>query len=55
MNYDLKIYVLIFFTYSITGWCMEVIRMFFNPKYKKIRDAALMVKPMLFISKAIAA
>ena len=47
MNYDLKIYVLIFFTYSITGWCMEVIRMFFNPKYKKFINRGFLIGPYL--------
>lgn len=47
MNYDLKTYILIFFTYSIAGWCMEVIRMFFNPKYKKFVNRGFLIGPYL--------
>lgn len=47
MNYDLKTYLLIFFTYSIAGWCMEVIRMFFNPKYRKFVNRGFLIGPYL--------
>ena len=47
MNYDLKTYILIFFTYSIAGWCMEVIRMFFSPKYKKFINRGFLIGPYL--------
>lgn len=47
MNYDLKTYILIFFTYSIAGWCMEVIKMFFNPKYKKFINRGFLIGPYL--------
>lgn len=47
MKYDLKTYILIFFIYSIAGWCMEVIRMFFNPKYKKFVNRGFLIGPYL--------
>ena len=47
MYYDLKTYILIFFTYSIAGWCMEVIRMFFNPKYNKFINRGFFIGPYL--------
>ena len=47
MNYDLKTYILIFFTYSIAGCCMEVFRIFFNPKYKKFVNRGFLIGPYL--------
>ena len=47
MNYDFKTYILIFFTYSIAGWCMEVIRIFLNPKYKKFVNRGFLIGPYL--------
>lgn len=47
MNYDFKTYVLLFFTYSIAGWCMEVVRIFLNPKYKKFVNRGFLIGPYL--------
>ena len=47
MNYDLKTYILIFFFYSITGWLMEVIRIYFNPKFKKFINRGFLIGPYL--------
>ena len=47
MNYDLKTYILIFFTYSIAGWIMEVIRIYFNPKFKKFVNRGFLIGPYL--------
>ena len=47
MNYDFKTYILIFFSYSIAGWCIEVIRIFFNPKYEKFINRGFLIGPYL--------
>lgn len=47
MNYDLNTYILIFFTYSIAGWCMEVLKIFLNPKYKKFINRGFLIGPYL--------
>lgn len=47
MNYDLKTYILLFFTYSIAGWLMEVIRIFLNPKYGRFVNRGFLIGPYL--------
>ena len=47
MKYDLITYMLLFFTYSIAGWCMEVIRIALNPKFKKFVNRGFLIGPYL--------
>lgn len=47
MEYNLEIYILLFFIYSILGWFMEVIRIFLNPKIHKIINRGFLIGPYL--------
>lgn len=47
MEYNLEIYILLFFIYSILGWFMEVIRIFLNPKIHKVINRGFLIGPYL--------
>lgn len=47
MEYNLEIYILLFFIYSILGWFMEVIKIFLNPKIHKVINRGFLIGPYL--------
>lgn len=47
MDYNFITYIFIFLTYSFLGWLIEVIRIFFNPKYKKFVNRGFLIGPYL--------
>ena len=47
MEYTLEIYILLFFIYSILGWVMEVIKIFLNPKIRRIINRGFLIGPYL--------
>lgn len=47
MTYTLEIYILLFFIYSILGWFMEVVKLYFNPKIRRIINRGFLIGPYL--------
>lgn len=47
MQYTLETYILLFFIYSFLGWFMEVVKLFLNPKIKRIINRGFLIGPYL--------
>lgn len=47
MEYRVEVYILLFFIYSILGWFIEVVRLYLNPKIRRLINRGFLIGPYL--------